>query len=168
MCVVNVTPGARGGWRAAAAVRTSASTPATEDQTTGWRNGRCMWSCLKAEPAFAPAITHYDRKTCKVAAFAHALTAPDASDSEGPCVVDLDLALRDETGLIVASGIMAIVEGTETMAAASPQLLRELGIELIQPLLFVTTTFGEPLEDEEPERHRGKTPQPHAKRRKPQ
>ncbi len=84
-----------------------------------------------------------------------------------PDLLDLDLALRDETGLIVVSGVLSIVEGSDTMAAAAPEALRQLGIEPTHPLLFLLATFGDSLELWEPERHKGKTPAPHAKRREP-
>ncbi len=82
-------------------------------------------------------------------------------------VTSLDLAVRDEAGLIVASGVIAIIEGTGAVADAPPEVLRQLGIEPTEPLLFLTAPLGGSLEDWEPERHKGKTPQPHAPRTNP-
>jgi hypothetical protein len=81
-----------------------------------------------------------------------------------PELVDLDLAVRDETGLIVASGVIAIIEGTGAIADAPPEVLRQFGLEPTEPLLFLSAPLGGSLEDCEPERHKGKRPQPHASR----
>ena len=102
-----------------------------------------------------------------------AMVSAAMADSTGhpydayPELVDLDLKLRDETGLIVSSGIIAFLEGSGGLKSAPDDELRLLGIEPTSPLLFLSTTFGGSLEDWEPERHKGKTPQPHARRPKP-
>lgn len=84
-----------------------------------------------------------------------------------PELVDLDLKLRDDKGLIVSSGVIAFVEGSGGMTSAPPEVLRQLGVEPMSPLLFLSATFGGSLEQWEPKRHKGKTPRPHAKRRVP-
>jgi hypothetical protein len=58
---------------------------------------------------------------------------------------------------------MSIVLGTSNMEHAPDHVLRGLGIEPVHPLLFLSTTHGQSLEDLEPERHEGKTPAGHAR-----
>ncbi|HTR78655.1 MAG TPA: hypothetical protein VMH39_11105 [Gemmatimonadaceae bacterium] len=83
-----------------------------------------------------------------------------------PDLVELDLQLRNEHGRIVSSGTMSVVVGTSTMEQAPDHTLRELGIEPVHPLLFLSATYGQSLEDVEPERHRGRTPAEHARPKK--
>jgi len=90
--------------------------------------------------------------------------SPEEPYDAYPDLVDLDLAVRDETGLIVASGVIAIIEGTGAVADAPPEILRQFGLEPTEPLLFLSAPLGGSLEDVEPERHKGKTPRPHAPR----
>ena len=118
-----------------------------------------IFSQFLPEPAFA-AIRPRLEATLESAE----ADSPEEPYDAYPELVDLDLAVRDETGLIVASGIIAIIEGTGAIADAPPEVLRQFGLEPTEPLLFLSAPFGGSLEDCEPARHKGKTPRPHASR----
>lgn len=92
--------------------------------------------------------------------------SPETPYDAYPEMVALDLQLKDDGGTIVSSGAMSIVFGTSNMEEAPDHVLQELGIEPVHPLLFLSAKYGQSLEDLEPERHKGRTPQPHARPKK--